>query len=308
MPKVSVVLPTIRTLAAPHPGAVLGARADRGRSRGSRHRRLLQRRDPGAARPRSPTRGCASSARIPTRASPGPATARIAEARGEWVAFLDDDDFWAPTCLQRAPPRRSPTPVRPGATAPRSRSGRTGARRVMMPAPPEALEDGLLQLNLVGPPSTATVRLDLLREVGGFDEHLSVIADWDLWVRLSRRAPAALCEDAARRLLGARGGDASPAPPRAQRRARVPGRQAPGPDARRASASAPARPPARRPGTTGSPGAGSAPPAPTCGWASASARGSTCCAASPCSAASRSSPGSSPPPAPRRRSPNGSST
>ena len=50
----------------------------------------------------------------------------------------------------------------------------------MMPAPPEQLVDGLLQLNLVGPPSTATVRRDLLREVGDFDEHLSVIADWDL--------------------------------------------------------------------------------------------------------------------------------
>ena len=117
----------------------------------------------------------------------------IEVAQGEWVAFLDDDDFWAPTCLREHLRAIAEAGASWGYGAAIS-VGPTGARRVMMPAPPDALEDGLLELNVVGPPSTATVRLDLLREVGGFDEHLSVIADWDLWVRLSRRAPAALCE------------------------------------------------------------------------------------------------------------------
>ena len=117
----------------------------------------------------------------------------IEAAQGEWVAFLDDDDFWAPTCLREHLRAIDDAGASWG-------YGRRDLGRTDRGAPgddagtPDALEDGLLELNVVGPPSTATVRLDLLREVGGFDDHLSVIADWDLWVRLSRRAPAALCE------------------------------------------------------------------------------------------------------------------
>jgi len=118
----------------------------------------------------------------------------IAAARGEWVAFLDDDDFWAPTCLREHLRSITDAGADWGYGAAIS-VGPGHANRVMMPAPPEELEEGLLQLNLVGPPSTGTVRRSLLREVGDFDEHLSVTADWDLWVRLSRRAPAALCEE-----------------------------------------------------------------------------------------------------------------
>ena len=118
----------------------------------------------------------------------------IEEADGEWIAFLDDDDFWAPTCLREHLRSIADAGAGWGYGAAIS-VGPDRPSRVMMPAPADELEDGLLQHNLVGPPSTVTVRRDLLDEIGGFDERLSVIADWDLWVQLSRRAPAALCED-----------------------------------------------------------------------------------------------------------------
>ena len=34
----------------------------------------------------------------------------------------------------------------------------------------------------------------LVHELGGFDERLSMLADWDLWIRLARSGPAARCE------------------------------------------------------------------------------------------------------------------
>ena len=35
-------------------------------------------------------------------------------------------------------------------------------------------------MNLVGCPSRVALRTDAVREAGGFDERLSIVADWDL--------------------------------------------------------------------------------------------------------------------------------
>ena len=89
--------------------------------------------------------------------SPGPATARLRRPR-EWIAFLDDDDFWVPTRLSEHLRAIADAGASWGYGAAIS-VGTDRPRRVMMPAPPDALEEGLLELNAVGPPSTATVRL-----------------------------------------------------------------------------------------------------------------------------------------------------
>ncbi len=48
---------------------------------------------------------------------------------------------------------------------------------------------------MVGGPSTVMVRRHLLQTMGGFDGSMSVLADWDLWLRLVDAGTAALCED-----------------------------------------------------------------------------------------------------------------
>ena len=43
--------------------------------------------------------------------------------------------------------------------------------------------------------SNVMARADLVRSVGGFDEALALIADWDLWIRLAERELPAHCDE-----------------------------------------------------------------------------------------------------------------
>lgn len=116
----------------------------------------------------------------------------IREARCRWVAFLDDDDIWAPTKLseQIAAAADDVSFVYTGTYLLDEDARVKGIR--LTPDPSE-LPGGLLETNLIGGPSVVMARTGLLREVGGFDERLAVLADWDLWLRLLEVGRAAVC-------------------------------------------------------------------------------------------------------------------
>jgi cellulose synthase/poly-beta-1,6-N-acetylglucosamine synthase-like glycosyltransferase len=118
----------------------------------------------------------------------------LARARGKWVAFLDDDDLFAPMRL-----RTHLDGVGAGGFGFCGQILVDPERRAMgvLPAPSggAALFDRLRTKSSIGGPSAVVARTELVRQVGGFSEDYYALADWDLWLRLASKATAAATPD-----------------------------------------------------------------------------------------------------------------
>jgi glycosyltransferase involved in cell wall biosynthesis len=128
----------------------------------------------------------------------GPAQARnagIELAAGRFVAFCDDDDLWAPDKLtaQLEALRRRPE-AGWSSVSTVVVDERLRATGVLRPLVGPDVARVLLRRNMVGSPSGVMAATDLLRAVGGFDACLSLVADWDLWIRLALASPLVSCD------------------------------------------------------------------------------------------------------------------
>jgi glycosyltransferase involved in cell wall biosynthesis len=134
-------------------------------------------------------------------ASRGVAHARnrgIDRAAHPWIAFLDDDDRWSPeklrVQLERAQAENADFIYTAGVAV------AAGDGRVLWRSPafaPEELRQHIRSRNLVfAGSSNVLARTELVRRLGGFDESLHHIADWDLWIRLTEAGRAAACPEA----------------------------------------------------------------------------------------------------------------
>lgn len=114
----------------------------------------------------------------------------IAFARGRWVSFLDDDDLWLPSKLQRQ------------MEAARDQNadlvmtnwiffGEGRPEELWMPVGQSPLPEGMTHQeamvinNYVS--ISSLVRTEAFRELNGFDPTLRLCEDWDMWRRISHK-------------------------------------------------------------------------------------------------------------------------
>lgn len=142
--------------------------------------------------------------------SKGPAAARnrgLRESAAETVAFLDSDDLWHPTKLERFTRELEAEPdvrILYGPMQPIDEGGRPVPGRTK-PCHGGRITEKLFCSSFVHVP-TVVCRKSVLIDKGGFDETLPVCEDYDLWLRVSVDFDFGLVEEplAQRRLHSSR--------------------------------------------------------------------------------------------------------
>ena len=132
-----------------------------------------------------------SRLRLVERSNGGVAAARntgIAAARGEWIAFLDADDIWLPTKLER---QLVLMQEHPGCMASQGSAyfvdndlQRLSLSRCLPVDSP--LLAFLRFQNLPNAASSWIVKRELLDRIGGFNTALIILEDWEFSLRIAR--------------------------------------------------------------------------------------------------------------------------
>ncbi len=145
------------------------------------------------------TRRYGSSVNVVRQENMGAAAARnrgMREARCEWIAFLDSDDIWLPTKIERQLEALTPLTGESGVCftdvvfdanpdMKQSAFQEAGFERAPAPGTLEEPTEHMLAERRAIWTSSLLIRTSLIRDVGGFDEALVLAEDTDLLFRLS---------------------------------------------------------------------------------------------------------------------------
>jgi glycosyltransferase involved in cell wall biosynthesis len=120
-------------------------------------------------------------------------------AKGQFLAFLDHDDFWYPEKLSKSVAAfdAHPDAVLVGSHIEAKKDGVLVSLLKKGPAVPGMYERLLFEGNSVAP-SAAVVRREAALTIGGFreDPRLNTVEDYDFWMRLSRTGPFVYLDEA----------------------------------------------------------------------------------------------------------------
>jgi len=120
----------------------------------------------------------------------------ISHAKGNYVAFLDGDDLWESTKLEKQVQVLDCYPqiglVHTWLALMDEQSHLTG--RVMRPRAEGEVWEQIIENNMVAC-SAAMVRRCCLEKVGVFEPNLLVAEDWDLWIRIAASYPFAVIKE-----------------------------------------------------------------------------------------------------------------
>jgi glycosyltransferase involved in cell wall biosynthesis len=117
----------------------------------------------------------------------------IERAGADWIALLDDDDLWAPDKCRRQLDALAEGAAEVAYTGQVVVDGSLRFKRILEAPEPERLLETLLGSNTIGTPSSVVAARAALQAAGGFDSELSVLADWDAWLRLCAGRRAVAC-------------------------------------------------------------------------------------------------------------------
>jgi glycosyltransferase involved in cell wall biosynthesis len=146
-------------------------------------------------RSRDILRGYGGRIRLLEQANQGPYKARnngLRHATGEFVAFLDADDWWAPDCLEKLHAALS---SRPDAALAYCGWQNVGAMdRGNDPfVPPDYEVDGKVEMLLRSgspwPIHAVLSRLQVIGSLGGFRDDLATSLDYEMWLRVAATCP-----------------------------------------------------------------------------------------------------------------------
>lgn len=114
----------------------------------------------------------------------------LAQAQGEFVAYLDDDDEWLPDKLEKQIQIFSSSAVALVYCGRICKNDLTGKSNI------ESIQfykgdvfKQLLYSNFIGSTSFPLIKANCLKEIGGFDEQMQSAQDVDVWLRIAKNHP-----------------------------------------------------------------------------------------------------------------------
>ncbi len=121
----------------------------------------------------------------------------ITSSKGEYISFLDADDIWEPTKIEKQVYKLDNDPT-VGLVYTWVKYFYEDIESVRLGDPDAEgnVLKAILEANVVMCGSNAMVRRFCFEEVGKFDENLTSIEDWDMWIRIASKYSFAVVKEA----------------------------------------------------------------------------------------------------------------